>query len=293
MKSDSHHKKHYCFSDLGFEYDPDIMFCASCGLRMLYPLLTNERYAYIYSSEYFSSTEDDFYDQSRADRLRVYECKCNKMKQYAPNAHFVLDIGAGEGDFLNICRNSYAICGLEPSEHGVNAAREKYNIEMLKGSASDVVVLKKKFDIIHMHHVFEHLIDPVQFLKDLKKVMHPGSIFIFEIPYQFGSLQDMVRSLVGFPVKRKGLYAIHHPYFYTPKSIWMLLNNNGFQVLNLTTCPPERKLVLYDGFMKRSIRRLFYLLQKISRRGPVIETVCRLDVSDLSSNLEQIAAKSY
>jgi hypothetical protein len=127
-----------------------------------------------------------------------------------------------------------------------------------------------------MHHVFEHLPDPTRFLQEVKHCMNDQSVFLFEVPHQFEELNFILRNLFRKPSFSKGLYAIHHPFFYTQSSLIRLLQNSGFDILNITSCPTEKKYYLIDSLEKRLGRLLLFILQKLTGRGPVLEVICKI-----------------
>jgi SAM-dependent methyltransferase len=265
------------FPRLSFPYDPQVRRCRNCGLRWLHPPLTAKQFEQVYREGYFTEAADGFYEVSREDRRRVYRYKRERIRQFSPQARTLLDVGAGEGDFLEICREAFEISGIEMSEHGVKRAHELYGIRLRRGSADDIGDFGHRFDVVHMHHVFEHLLDPRRFLHLLKDCLPPEGIFLFEVPYQFDSLQETIRRLLGVPARPTGLFAVHHPFFYTPASLRSLLDSCGFQILHLDTCPPERSHVMYDSLFKRIFRQALFFGQKLTGRGPAIEVIARPD----------------
>lgn len=279
MHLDQRVAEHFEFPDL-FGLSFTILRCDNCRLRRLDPIPTPKQYEIVYGDIYFSarsgSDEGIDYEKNRPDRIRIYQHKLERLAFWAPSARTLIDIGAGEGDFLNLCKNRYDIQGLELSDYAVRQARRNFGISIRQGASDSIKQFDRKFDIIHMHHVFEHLTDPTHFLQEVKACMHDRSIFIFEVPHQFEELNFILRNLFRRPSLLKGLYAIHHPFFYTQSSLKQLLQNSGFEILNMTSCPAEKKYYLIDSLVKRVGRLLLFMIQKLTGRGPVIEVICKI-----------------
>lgn len=91
----------------------------------------------------------------------------------------ILDFGAGTGEFLNEMKNSHWIVdGIEPN----NTAR---NLGALKGLnlKSEISELEnKKFDVISLWHVLEHIPDFQNKLSELKTLLKDDGLLIIAVP---------------------------------------------------------------------------------------------------------------
>ena len=120
----------------------------------------------------------------------------------------VLDIGAGSGDFLAYCKDQgYHVTGTEPSETARQIAKEK-GIDLFESIDG---VLGKKFDVITMWHVLEHIPNLFEFLEQLKTLLKENGKLIVAVPnfksydaeyYQeFWAAYDVPRHLWHFSQK--------------------------------------------------------------------------------------------
>lgn len=90
----------------------------------------------------------------------------------------ILDIGCGGGDLLlNLRRIGFnSLTGVDPylpSETKING------IHLLKRELYD---LDSDFDVVMLHHVFEHMADPASVLEHLSRILAPGGTVILRIP---------------------------------------------------------------------------------------------------------------
>ena len=120
----------------------------------------------------------------------------------------ILDIGAGTGDFLLYCKDDgFAITGVEPNKKARKQAQ-------LKGISLDENlngISKKKFEIITMWHVLEHVPNLTEYLEQLKLLLsEKGQLFIavpnfksFDADYykEFWAAYDVPRHLWHFSQK--------------------------------------------------------------------------------------------
>ncbi|MFY8069151.1 MAG: class I SAM-dependent methyltransferase [Flavobacterium sp.] len=96
----------------------------------------------------------------------------------------LLDIGAGTGEFLLICKkNGWQVTGIEPSDKAKAIAQKKgIHIETALGGLPD-----HAFDVITMWHVLEHVPDLNHQLDELKRLLKPNGTIIIAVP-NFNSL---------------------------------------------------------------------------------------------------------
>lgn len=91
----------------------------------------------------------------------------------------ILDIGAGVGDFLSVCKNDgWQIIGIEPSDKAKAIAKNKGvsfvdNLSELESNS---------FDVITMWHVLEHVPDIENQIKELKRLIKPTGTVIIAVP---------------------------------------------------------------------------------------------------------------
>lgn len=91
----------------------------------------------------------------------------------------ILDIGAGTGDFLSVCKqNNWIVNGIEPSEQARTLAKDKGIL--LYNSVDDLDV--KKFDVITLWHVLEHIPNLSEFITTLKQLLKPNGVLIIAVP---------------------------------------------------------------------------------------------------------------
>lgn len=91
----------------------------------------------------------------------------------------ILDIGAGVGDFLSVCKNDgWQIIGIEPSDKAKAIAKNKgvSFVDHLSELESN------SFDVITMWHVLEHVPDLENQIKELKRLIKPTGTVIIAVP---------------------------------------------------------------------------------------------------------------
>ena len=102
----------------------------------------------------------------------------------------IIDVGCGEGWIMDeFKRQGISVLGLDFSSHGI----EKFHPHLLpffeQGNIYELleekIQIKSKFDFLILANVIEHVRDPVQLLKEVKKIMHLNSILVIVAPNDF------------------------------------------------------------------------------------------------------------
>jgi SAM-dependent methyltransferase len=89
-----------------------------------------------------------------------------------------LDVGAGLGDFVASCPNSYAV---DPDPFNIEVMlKKKIRAKLL---SNDKIDFKNSFfDSVIMDNVLEHISDPTNLLLEIKRVLKAKGIFLIGVP---------------------------------------------------------------------------------------------------------------
>ncbi len=182
----------------------------------------------------------------------------------------ILDVGAGSGSFLALARSrGWGVSGIELSRPAVQAAQKHFGINLVHGLLEENNFPDATFEAVHISHVLEHFLDPLQALGEVHRVLRPGGVLVVEAPNEFDDLFGNIRSMLGMP-RQPYEVPSPHTYFFTPSTLRALLVKAGFRTVRLDTPRRRRDLssrLPLGGWVKRSI----YTLEGILRRGPLIE----------------------
>lgn len=147
-----------------------------------------------------------------------------ELKDIATENSAILDVGCGAGNFLYDLKESgfKRLLGVDPNIH----ADIIYDngLKIVKGQIADIGGV---FDIIMFHHSFEHILDPIEALRIVSKLLSKGGICLMRVPtvtsYAWGHYrQDWVQ-----------LDAPRHIYLHSVKSIEFLSREAGFEVTDI------------------------------------------------------------
>lgn len=194
--------------------------CVECGLICLNPRPPEKTLRKFYPKEYyrvsFGSIEEKL-SKYLSDQKIFSLTKIKKTGK-------LFDIGCGTGDFLLQMKNrGYDVYGIDISPQACKIARKKglkvYNDDLKKHHFP-----AKSFDIITLWHVFEHLYNPSDTLKEIRRILKDDGILIMETP-----------NIDCFSFKIFKGYHFHldsprHLHHWTKDTMKKILNKNGFIV---------------------------------------------------------------
>jgi len=197
----------------------EIHECANCGLTYL------ESSRHISSAHYTESpivgplhpSVDDWLKSTSVDDGR-------RFKEYAESlaGKKVLDFGCGAGGFLNRCKEIALVAdGVEPDGDVRDYWREK--IEIWPDLSE---VPGKKYDIITLFHVLEHLHDPRLILRQIADKLESGGSIIVEVP----SCDDALITLYDSEEFQDFTYWSQHLYLFNANSLGLLAKQSGLKV---------------------------------------------------------------
>ena len=156
----------------------------------------------------------------------------------------ILDFGCGRGDFLKNLRNYKSLSGVELSKDCINYIQK--NIKKINMS-SDINSFKKKFDVITMFHVLEHIPQQIKTLKILKSKLKKKGKIIIEVPHaeDFLILQDDLKEFKSFT------FWSEHLILHTFKSLKVFLLKAGFKNIKIEYYQRYNFLNHLHWFLKR------------------------------------------
>jgi SAM-dependent methyltransferase len=229
-----------------------VLACRRCGQRRLDPQLESCGLEQLYSGAYFNSKKvsatfspdisvssvDYVYELAEARRLK-FENTLRTVKKLRPAAKTILDVGAATGDFVKLAREQgFHAEGIELSEYAVTMAREQNGIELQRIPLS-AVAKPGFYDFIHLNHVFEHFNEPLKELESITGLLCDGGLLYLEVPYQFNVVERLL-FLLKWRQTQFTLHSLHHPYFYSPRTMRRLLRANGFEVVRIALFDKQR-----------------------------------------------------
>lgn len=151
--------------------------------------------------------------------------KIKLLKSFHPKGKDLLDLGTGTGDFLAACKNNgWAIHGVEPNIKANKIAEGKTGIK-INGDINEI--LNKKFDLITMWHVLEHVPDLNFYISNLKTLLKANGTLVIAVPnYKSFDALYYKENWAAYDVPR-------HLWHFSQKAMKSLFKQKGMKVINV------------------------------------------------------------
>jgi len=152
------------------------------------------------------------------------------MTLHAKKGGRLLDVGCGNGIFLEKMRSlGWEVVGVETDEKAVEVGRKRFGLDIHQGTLEEVDFPPESMDAIVMHHVIEHVVDPIGTLKECCKILKPLGRLVLITPN--------VESL-GHQLFKKACVHLdppRHLHLFAPHTLRSCAEKAGLQILELRT----------------------------------------------------------
>ena len=179
------------------EKEYNLFQCKKCGLIFVNPQPSKKELLKHYPEKKYYSLNKSSKGGSEMKSIlqRVYYSKQNyflkillllfkpfiNSVKIIPGGRF-LDVGCGSGELLSLMKEYNMECyGLEPGKFDKELAENK-GTKIFNGNLEEANYLKEYFDVITMNHVLEHVENPTDTLKELKRIIKPDGTLIIGVP---------------------------------------------------------------------------------------------------------------
>lgn len=210
--------------------------CSGCGLLYSSPRPAAEELRAFHDETYFRR----YYGESIADfhrhrgdlyqRIRVFNlARLALLAPHAPARGRLLDVGAGQGLFLDVAREAgFAVAGCDVSE-SVARFHAGRGIEFRAGTVEEAFREPASFDAITLWQTLEHTLDPVRTLTHVRGLLRPGGIALVSVPNTAGMVAR-VKLAIGKPFLGAESTELHF-FHFTPASLTRVLAATGFRIV--------------------------------------------------------------
>lgn len=136
----------------------------------------------------------------------------------------LLDVGCGTGkDLLRLQQAGWKVTGVEISPYAASLARARLGCEVVPGHFDEAPLEGRRFDVVRLSHVLEHLPSPRRSLGKAHRLLGPGGLLWVEVP----NAASLERYLFGGQWFQWDLP--RHLYHFTPATLVRLLRDTGFR----------------------------------------------------------------
>jgi 2-polyprenyl-3-methyl-5-hydroxy-6-metoxy-1,4-benzoquinol methylase len=159
--------------------------CKTCGHQFMNPQAEWADLKPYYNSAY--DAYNPMHGSQASDDREIERAKRTGVFRHIPlpNGKRLLDVGCGAGRFLRISQSLGAIVqGVEPSEYAATLA-QKHGLRVFHGTLESYAAQASagtQFDVITANQVLEHVPEPVETLRVMKRLLARGGFVWIAVP---------------------------------------------------------------------------------------------------------------
>jgi SAM-dependent methyltransferase len=230
----------------------DVVTCADCGLGYASGLPSPEEFTSYYTgmSKYESAASS--YYTTPEDRRRCASIAALVDGIGADRDAPVLDVGCSTGALLAAFKQIgfSDLEGLDPSPECAAIAQEEFGVSVMTGTAADVSRLSRRYGLIVLSAVLEHLPDPLQAVKAVRAILRKDGLVFVEVP-----------DVEGFAAEARAPFqefSVEHINFFSLRSRSNRMGSAGFDAVIL-----ERRLTPWrSGLQVPALHAVFRAVQQ-------------------------------
>jgi 2-polyprenyl-3-methyl-5-hydroxy-6-metoxy-1,4-benzoquinol methylase len=201
------------------------VICHNCGLIRQERTFSERSLSHFYSHYFRRLYRRDrrvdrnfFYRQYRRALIKV-----SFLKRHinATSGLKALDYGCSAGGFtMALNQGGFSTIGCDYDSNYIKFGRDTFDLDLRDGGLS--TVSKEKFDLVVLHHVLEHMRDPLTFLRSLKTHLKSTGYLYVAVP---GLRTFFGRA--GNPLAEQ--FHLAHIFLFTPENLILLARQIGLQ----------------------------------------------------------------
>ena len=244
---------HYVGGGRDFEYETcldefSFVSCEACGLVWLKTRPAISELTVIYPKEYIPHRFHEHLGSTISRlRSRVQKFKVNKIKDLMPEKATIIDVGPGNGEFLDLIRRHgrahWDLWGIDFSSEAVTNL-EQLGFRAIESRFEEVEWQAEPPHLISMNQVIEHLDDPASAIEKAYDMLAPGGYIFIETPSTNSWDYNLFKKRYW-----GGWHTPRHWVLYDEKSLQYLLEAKGFEVV-------ETNYLLSPNFWLQSMHHL-------------------------------------
>ncbi|MGH7323066.1 MAG: class I SAM-dependent methyltransferase [Candidatus Rokuibacteriota bacterium] len=150
----------------------------------------------------------------------------------------LLDVGCGNGQFVAAMRTlGWDARGIDVDEGGLAVARQHFGVPVTQGTLAEARFPAHSFDAVTLHHVIEHVPDPVDVLRECGRILQPGGRIVVVTP----NIESLGHRL--FRTRWLGLDVPRHLQLFSTGNLRIAAELAGLVVESMSTATRQAFLI--------------------------------------------------
>jgi 2-polyprenyl-3-methyl-5-hydroxy-6-metoxy-1,4-benzoquinol methylase len=243
-----------------------IVQCNTCQLYYVSPKIDfdSSQWSELYNSEYFSNQSNWLVKRRKKELAERFD-KAKSLIENKSQKLKYLDVGAGEGKgLLEAHRRGWEATGIDIVDNRLQAAKLS-DIKFIKSNLLQSELPENYFDFIYVDSVVEHVLNPVEYLLKIKKLLNTGGVIYIGVPNEdclFNSVRKLVFKVTGKKVESEKIKPFDSPYHvigFNDYSLKYFFEKVGMKVLIKRNFGRKFDFLSYSPMSKSFWVNLFFL----------------------------------
>lgn len=207
------------YANIDAEHEYQVVRCTGCGLLFVNPRLRREILADVYRHDLYASWEarpghvpeenlrHDIYHHNLDERLDIYRQFCAKLASLGLSGS-VFEVGSGFGYLLKTMQDhGFTVAGVELSRYAADFASRRMGLDDIRcGDFLKEDLGSRRYDLLLLWHVFEHLHQPNETLAKAAAMLKPGGVMLITVPFHETFTADKINP-------------VEHLYYFTKDQV--------------------------------------------------------------------------
>ncbi|GAB5525358.1 MAG: class I SAM-dependent methyltransferase [Roseivirga sp.] len=236
--------------------------CSQCGTLQISEF-DDHLLAYAYDSGYYGGSEAKFKWPFSAFFDWGKQMAAKEISRLIDNKNAsILDIGCGKGDLLDkLHQLGHTALWGNDIEKPENLPA---HIHWISGTFPELDSIDKKFDLITLIHVFEHLPAPAEIIKQLHLLAQPGGLVVLSLP----NIQS--KQARKYQAAWLHLDPPRHLHLVPPQQLKKMFTAAGFRLVSETYSSPLYNPYGYlQSWLNKRIAQRDLLYEFLKKKGHV------------------------
>lgn len=201
-----------------------------------------------YSKRYYEEEKGNYRHSYSSQELEIDKKKLNRQLNQclelrgSTDPGGFLDVGCGEGWALaELDSRGWAVTGLDFSDSGVARMNPLLKDKVQRGDIFESIRMLRekgrKFDVVWLDHVLEHVLKPVELLAMLVDVVAEGGILMVSVPNDGNAYHEKL-VMDGTISRRWWISPPDHLSYFVKQTLLNVLGATGWQVSAISSSFP-------------------------------------------------------
>jgi 2-polyprenyl-3-methyl-5-hydroxy-6-metoxy-1,4-benzoquinol methylase len=238
-------------------YNKMLLQCTSCNFITANIQMSSNEVFILYNNDYFIGREYYNYIEDKTIIQKNFQKRFKKINTLYPSIQMnrVLEIGCAYGFFGEMITQKYCrdYTGFDISSEAIEYGKSNFNLSLFTDNYLDTKHEENFYSDVFLWDVIEHLKEPKLYIEKIAKELCEGG----RIYLTTGDINRFIPKIQG--KKWRLIHPPTHLHYFSKKTITKILNNNGFDIIDIN----------YPSIY-RSIKLIFYSLFILSKKDNYI-----------------------